>query len=246
MPQYADYLIITEMKKTVNLILGIFLTIIIFGLGFLVSRIITLNSDFFPPLILTLLSELILSLLAIYIFTKNGTIKFRIQKVKLKYYINAFLITIPVVILINTFAIIIIKAFGFKIDPSGNGFAPTAGLSTLQIFLFIFIGASICEEMLFRGFTLNFFEPLKSIGIHFSKKIYISLPVLLSGLLFGLAHLVLLFGDSSGPIVFRTVLFATTLGMIAGYFQEKHQSILPAIVVHMTGNLPLLILSFLL
>ncbi len=234
------------MKKSVNLFLGIFLTIVIFGLAAIVSRIVPLNSNFVPKLFLTLMTELILSLLAIYFFTKNGTFKFRIQKVKFKYYINAFLITIPAIIIINIFAIILIKAFGFQIDPSGKGFVPIAGMSALQIFLFIFICSSTCEEFLFRGFTQNFFEPLKSIGIRISKKNFISLPVLLSGVLFGLAHLMLLAGDTSGPIVFRTVLFATTLGLIAGFFQEKHQSILPAIVVHMTGNLPLLIMSFVL
>ena len=232
------------MKKSANLFLGIILTILIFGLGVTMSRIVPLNSNFVPPVFLTQISELTLSLLAIYFFTKKGSFKFKIQRVKFKYYINAFLITIPAVILINIIGIVLIKVAGFKIDPSGNGFAPTAGMSALQIFLFVFISSSICEEVLFRGFAQNFFEPLKANGIRISKKIFISLPVILSGVLFGLAHLVLLTGDTSGPIVFRTVLFATTLGLIAGYFQEKHQSILPAIVIHMTGNLPILIMSF--
>ena len=72
------------------------------------------------------------------------------------------------------------------------------------------------------------------------------MPVLLSGVLFGLAHLILLTSNTSGPIIFRVVIMTTMVGFVAGYFQEKHKSILPAIIIHMTANLPALIMSFVL
>jgi membrane protease YdiL (CAAX protease family) len=234
------------MNKTVNLISGIFLTIIIFGLGAIAPRIFHINSEFISGSFLTHTTMLMFSLIAIYIFTKNGTLKFQFQKVKFKYYIYGILITIPAIIKANIIAVILIKAFGFQLDPSGDGFTPIANMSTLQIFLFIFLYASICEEFLFRGFTQNFFEPLKSTGIRISKNIFISMPVLLSGVLFGLAHLILLTTNTSGPIIFRVVIMTTIVGFVAGYFQERHKSILPAIIIHMTANLPALIMSFML
>lgn len=233
-----------NMKKSTSLILGIFLTLIIFGLGSIAPRLININNEFIPLSFFTHSTMLVFSLIAIYIFTKNSTIKFQFQKVKFKYYIYAILVTILAIPITQILITIILKMSGFQIDPSGNGFAPTTGMSSLQIFLFIFVWASICEEFLFRGFMQNFFEPLKSIGIRINKNFFISLPVLLSGILFGLAHLIILTSNTSGPMVFRTVVYASMLGLIAAYFQEKHKSIFPAIVIHMTGNLPLLIVSF--
>lgn len=232
------------MKKSTRLILGIFLTLIIFGLGTIAPSLFSINNEFIPRSFFTHTTMLVFSLITIYIFTKNGNFKFQFQKVKFKYYIYAILITILAIPITHILITIILKIFGFQIDPSGNGFTPTAGMSSLQILLFIFIWASICEEFLFRGFTHNFFEPLKSIGFRINKHIFISLPVMLSGILFGLAHLILLTSNASGPIIFRTVIYASMLGFITSYFQEKHKSILPAIVIHMTGNLPILIMSF--
>ncbi len=234
------------MNKTTNLISGIFLTIIIFGLGAIASRIFHINSEFIPESFLTHTTMLVVSLIIIYIYIKNDILKFQFQKVKFKYYIYGILIAITATIFAHILVTIILEIFGFQIDPSGNGHTGIAGFSPLQFFFFVFLYASICEEFLFRGFTQNFFEPLKSIGFRFSKNIFVSMPVLLSGVLFGLAHLILLTSNTSGPMIFRIVIFATTLGFVAGYFQEKHKSILPAIIIHMTGNLPGLIMSFVL
>jgi len=234
------------MKKSTSLILGILTTIIIFGLGVTASRIIDLNSEFIPQVFLTQMIELTLSVFAIYLFAKSSTFKFKFQKVKFKYYMYGILFSLAGFLAAQIIATILIKVSGFELDPTGNGFSSISDMNALHFFLFVFISSSICEEFLFRGFAQNFFEPLKSFGIRISKNIFISVPVLLSGILFGLAHLILLTSETSGPMVFRTVLFATTLGLIAGYFQEKHQSILPAIVIHMTGNLPGLIIISLL
>ena len=234
------------MKKTQNLISGIFLTILIFGLGAIAPYIFHINIEFIPETFFTHTAMLVFSLIAIYVFTKNGILKLQFQKVKFKYYIYGGLITILAIIIAHILVTVILIPLGIPVDPSGNGFTPIANMSTLQIFLFIFLYASICEEFLFRGFTQNFFEPLKSFGIHISKNIFISLPVILSGILFGLAHLILLTSNTSGPMIFRVVIMTTMVGLVAGYFQEKHKSILPAIIIHMTANLPALIMSFML
>ncbi|MCK5168599.1 MAG: CPBP family intramembrane metalloprotease [Bacteroidales bacterium] len=234
------------MKKSVNLISGIFLTIIIFGLGAIASRNIHLNSEFVPSSFLMHTTMLVFSLIAIFIFTKNGNLKFQFQKVKFKYYIYGGLITILAFIIAQILASGILLAVGIPMDPSDKGHPAFTSMNTLQIFIFVFIYASICEEFLFRGFIQNFFEPLKSIGMRVNKNIFISSPVILSGILFGLSHLILLTTEASGPTIFRIVMMTTFVGFVAGYFQEKHKSLLPAIVIHMTANLPGLIASFML
>jgi membrane protease YdiL (CAAX protease family) len=117
-------------------------------------------------------------------------------------------------------------------------------MSSLQFFLFVFFYASISEELLFRGFSQNFFRPLNTIQLNIGKNVYISLTVVLSGASFGLGHLILLSTKTSGSIIFRIEIITWIGGIIAGYFQEKHQNILPAIVVHITLNLPDLIIRF--
>ena len=234
------------MKKTQNLISGIFLTIIIFGLGAIASRNIHLNSEFIPGSFLTHTTMLVFSIIGIYIFTKYSTFKFQFQKVKLKYYVYGSLITFLAFLIAMLLASGILLALGITMDPLDKGHPTLTSMSTLQIFIFVFIYASICEEFLFRGFIQNFFEPLKAIGLKINKNIFVSLPVILSGILFGLGHLILLTTEASGPTIFRIVIMTTFVGFVAGYFQEKHKSILPAIIIHMTGNLPGLIMSFVL
>ena len=225
------------MKKSANLISGLALTIIIFGLGAIASRTINLNIEFIPQSFLMHTTILVFSIIAMYIFTKNGTFKFQFQKVKLKHYVYGSLITFLAFLIAMLLASGILLAVGIPMDPSDKGHPALTSMSTLQIFIFVFIYASICEEFLFRGFIQNFFEPLKSIGMQINKNIYVSLPVILSGILFGLGHLILLTTEASGPTIFRIVIMTTFIGFVAGYFQEKHKSILPAIAIHMTVNL---------
>ncbi len=231
------------MKKITNLILGIVFTAIIYFTAVLISHSFSLNNDFIPDSLITHSIMLFLSIIGIILFGKKSLLNFQFHKVKFKFYLYGFLITIAGVIISNILATIILSASGIGIDPTGKGHAGVAGMNSLQFFLFIFIYASICEEFLFRGFAQNFFQPLKTIRLHISKDVNISLPVILSGILFGLAHLILLNTETSGPMIFRIVLMTTFIGIIAGYFQEQHKNILPAIIIHMTANLPGLIMS---
>jgi membrane protease YdiL (CAAX protease family) len=187
---------------------------------------------------------LILSIVAIILLKQKSFFTFHFKKVKFKYYIYGILIGFAGIIIANILATTILSILGKGIDPSGKGHIVVAGMSSLQFFLFIFIYASISEEFLFRGVTQNFLKPLNTIRLNISKSVYISLPVVISGILFGLGHLILLNTETSGPFIFRIVLMTTFVGIIAGYFQEKHQNILPAIFIHMAANLPGLLMSF--
>lgn len=94
-------------------------------------------------------------------------------------------------------------------------------MSPLQIFLYIFILASIAEEVLFRGFLQNILKPLQNKGIKIFKR-HISLPVIVAALAFSLVHLILITSGAGAYFIFRTLVFAFVLGLIAGYYQEKH------------------------
>ena len=104
-------------------------------------------------------------------------------------------------------------------------------MQPLQVFLFIFIYASIAEEFLFRGFLLNLLKPLSKY-----KVTIFSIPVIVSALAFGLGHLILMTFDVGWLFILRILVFTTALGLVAGYYQEKYNNTAYAIAVHMAGN----------
>lgn len=108
-------------------------------------------------------------------------------------------------------------------------------LTFLQMVVFIWLYASICEEVFVRGLIQSSLSRLAKYGFMVWKK-RISLPVLISALLFGLVHLVQSAMGAGGYQVLSTVLFAFVLGLVAGYQREKTGSLVPAILAHMFAN----------
>jgi membrane protease YdiL (CAAX protease family) len=109
------------------------------------------------------------------------------------------------------------------------------GLSKLQIVIFIWIYSSFCEEVLTRGFLQTLLS--RALG-----KNRFGITVFLSGLFFGLMHLIAI--RQMGPGV---VVFATYLGMVAAYYRQKSGSIYPAMLLHLlfniSGTLPLWVIQ---
>ena len=133
----------------------------------------------------------------------------------------------------NILSAIVSKLFHISLQEKSN---PLLNLSPLQLLLFVLIYASVAEELLFRGFLLNMLEPLIARGFRLFR-IKISVPVIISAVLFGLAHFVLLKTGANIASVFSIVLGATVVGLIAGYFQEKYENnTLLGMVVHVTFN----------
>lgn len=94
----------------------------------------------------------------------------------------------------------------------------------------------MAEESLFRGLLQNYLKPLSDKGfILFRRRI--SLPVLISALAFSLAHLILIVSGVGILFLVRILVFTFALGLIASYYQEKHNNHIFAILVHMAGNL---------
>ena len=107
--------------------------------------------------------------------------------------------------------------------------------SILNFLMTIVIIASTCEEIFYRGLIYGYLAPLKKYGFNLFRA-FISLPVIVCGLMFGLGHFCLI-GQMNKIIVISIVISATLLGLIAGYYREKSGSILPAIIAHMTFNI---------
>ena len=116
-------------------------------------------------------------------------------------------------------------------DSEGSGFGPEGLLQTI---LFVWLIASVCEEVFYRGLLQGFLCPLTSYGVRLLK-VYISFPVAFCAVSFGLGHLCLL-GTVPGPLLAGILISTTTAGFIAGYYREQTGSLVPAIAAHMTFN----------
>lgn len=108
-------------------------------------------------------------------------------------------------------------------------------LSFLQTIVFIWLYASISEEVFARGLIQSSLSRLTKYGFTVFER-RISLPVLISAMLFGLVHLVQSAMGAGGYQVLVIVLSAFVLGLIAGYQRENTGSLVPAIMVHMFAN----------
>lgn len=128
--------------------------------------------------------------------------------------------------------------------PIGGGEHFASEYSFLETVIFVWILASISEEIFVRGLIQGYLMPLKKYRFLLFKK-YISVPVVISGLFFGVMHLMLLTTGMNIYMVFAVFVSTCVLGFIAGYYREKTESIIPAIVSHMMFNIAGTLLSML-
>ena len=112
---------------------------------------------------------------------------------------------------------------------------PTADFSLIEKILYIWVWASICEEVLTRGLIQSFLSPLKQIGITVFNS-FISLPVIVGAMFFGAMHFMLLTTGLDIFSVLNIVFFGIILGLLAGYYKEKTNSLIPAIIIHFCFN----------
>ncbi len=105
------------------------------------------------------------------------------------------------------------------------------GRAELQLVIFVWVYASICEEALTRGLLQTLISGDSRAR---PKAARFSMPVVVSGLLFGAMHLVLI--DSMGPMAAVPVVLATLLGFLAARYREVTGSLIPAMIVHALFN----------
>ncbi len=116
-----------------------------------------------------------------------------------------------------------------------SDFNPVAGFSPLQIILLVWIWASLAEEVLVRGLLQSYLHPLQGRGINLGG-VKLSLPVIFSGCFFSAMHLLLLTTGVGITTVLLILVFALVLGLLAGHYRQQTQSLLPAVLIHLCGN----------
>ena len=219
------------MSKRKQIIYGFIITIMIFLIANIAGAKIHLNGAFLPNLFMNYTTMLLLSIVVIALMNKNSN--FRISIPKLGKTFKPFFVGVIITVVVNILMTIVVKLVGGEM----MSHPLSSKMNVLQLFLFVFILASVAEEILFRGFLQNSLNSLSKNGITIFKCKF-SLPVVISAIAFGLAHLVLISSGVNPLFLVRIVLFTTILGIAAGYYQEKYNNTSYAILVHMGGNLP--------
>jgi membrane protease YdiL (CAAX protease family) len=221
------------MKKNLvlsRLIVGLLLTFSVSAVAVVLRNVVKLDSEYFPNFALSGFIILVLAIVLIVAFRKQ--LDYRIAVPKFNQIWKPVLFGLLTSLVLGIITGIITTVLHGKIE----GHPALMHASVLQFVLFTLILAPVAEEHLFRGFLQNYLKPLGNKGITVFRR-RISLPVLIAALAFSLSHLGLLASGVGAAFMIRTVLFTFILGTIAGYYQEKYNNIVLAILVHMAGNL---------
>lgn len=216
---------------------GLLVSLVIFALAVLMGYFMNRLMGSVANSLATFVTMFALSYLAIHIYRSEMNVSIALpQREKI---LRPIGIAISVSIAVNISLAILTHALGGEIE----GHPAIEKFTAWQAILFVVICAPVSEEFLFRGFLLNFLKPITS-GSFLVFKRQISMPILISAIVFSLGHLILLSGGVGLPFILRILIFTFILGLIAGYYQEKYQNTAYAILVHMSAN-SLIILSLL-
>lgn len=209
---------------------GLILTAVVYFVSIFMGHHWQLNSSIVEDSVMNHGTMLILSILLILAFKKQ--VKYRIAMPKIGQIFKPILFGILCAVVIN----VVMNIISAIVTGSIQTHPLMKNTTVLKNFLSVFILASIGEEFLFRGFFQNYLKSLGNCGFKVFKR-RISLPVLIGALAFSAAHLVLLASGVDTMFIIRVLVFTFVLGLIAGYYQEKHDNHIFAILVHMAGNL---------
>jgi membrane protease YdiL (CAAX protease family) len=175
---------------------------------------------------------LIISLGLILAFARGHLARYGLSGIRVGQLVKPVALGIVVSFLFFILSGVMMMASG---PPEEQAVASAMSKGLFNFILTVVVLASICEEVFNRGLVQSFLSPLKKYGFRLFHR-YISLPVTLCALFFGLGHLCLL-GSMGVRMAVLVVISAMALGFIAGYYREKTDSLVPAIAVHMTFNI---------
>ena len=212
----------------VKIILALVIGLAIFVGSFYASSQALLYNFFNRSVWITLLVYhslvLILSFLAILIFSRG--------KIKTFGFNNGS--SFPVLkILLNSILIGVIAGYViYTFNKEELGFI--AFYKTWEKIVFIWLIASISEEMLVSGFIQGYMMPAKKYAVKIFKTT-ISIPMILSAIVFAIIYVPHLIGMKIIAIaLIMFVMFA--IGISKAYFREKTNSLLAPMVMHVLFN----------
>ncbi len=221
--------------SAIRIISAIVITLAIYVISGTLSMIIKTGNSFIPSIFILHVTMALLSATLIWALTKRSFMSFPLKSLRFKDAITSIGITVAFIIPANLLLTLIYKIFSVPFLPDEKHFV-FATMNPLQILLFVAIIASIAEELLFRGFLVNYLSFLSDISLPFLKT-RLALPVLISGVAFGLAHFSLVSTGASTAFIVRIVINTIILGICAGYFQNKHKTFYAALLLHITFNM---------
>jgi membrane protease YdiL (CAAX protease family) len=220
--------------KIARLVLGLLLVIPVMGLGMLLVSIVGAGSmagSMGPSSGITMQAAMLAGSLVFILALSRG----RPARYGFRMPTGAQVKTALVIGSIGAAITHTVVAIVWKLLPPSAGHPGVAGASFLQLVITVWVIASTCEEVLYRGLIQSFLEPLGVHGVEVSG-VRLSLPVIAAALLFGLMHMMLLVAGADGYLVGGIVGTAVVLGLLAGYYREKSGSLIPAILIHMLFN----------
>jgi membrane protease YdiL (CAAX protease family) len=200
------------------------------------TRLITLPEEcFFPSSFITHTIILILSLALIRAFSKGRPGRFGLTRGTYRFRPRILLWVLPTAVL---------TGLALLASPPDTHDPVFLDLDRLQHIIFVWVYASITEELLTRGLLQTLlYSGYRSDTV--TRRL--SMPVILSALFFGAMHLPLL--KSMGAAAVPAIVLSVFLGYVAGRYRESSGSIIPAIIIHMLfnigGTLPLWITQWL-
>jgi membrane protease YdiL (CAAX protease family) len=106
----------------------------------------------------------------------------------------------------------------------------------IHVLLGVWLWSSFTEEVFVRGLIQSWMDAHTERGIQI-RRLFVSTPVLVSGLLFGAFHLTILFAGCDLPTTLRVFVMTAAGGILCAWLRERTQSILPAIVCHVFLNI---------
>jgi len=193
-------------------------------------------ASFLPPSIVTHTVMFVLSIAAMWLLSKGRLDLYGITTGTYQFSPHIVMWVLPtgVLSLASTIA-----------SPGGQRTGFPIELTKYQIVVFVWIYASICEELLTRGLLQTLLGGNSRDGAGAPRKL--SMPVIVSALFFGAMHLVLV--KSMGLAAVPVILLTVFLGLVAARYRERTGSLLPAIIVHalfnIGGTLPLWVIQWL-
>jgi len=208
-----------------KVILKSLLITVIALLVILLSDIIAVEIIGIPAL--TGLLQIVICLLAIYILSRGKFGEYGFRGARSASYPVLFLWVLLIHILLR----ISLRIFGID-----EGEHPLQEQGLFYIITQALILAPLTEELIFRGLVQSYLKPYKQAGFRVFR-VFFSYPVLFATLLFTLSHLPMVLRSMGLYAGLPVLLSALFYGLLFGYYREKYNSLLPAIIGHFAANL---------
>jgi len=180
------------------------------------------DGSFFPSSFVIHTVMLVLSIVLIRILSRGRPAVYGLTRGTYRFRPTILLWALPTAVL---------AVLGSLAPGGGGGSGPAGGLARLQAVIFVWVYASICEEVLTRGLLQTLLSEGRGPR---TRRFGFSMPVVTSALFFGAMHIVLVrsMGAAAAPVIVMVVL----LGLLAGRLRETTGSLIPAIIVHALFN----------